>query len=326
MNLKFLILTAIQVVVITPLFAQSKTYPDLVNEAQHLRDNKQYAKAAITYSQAFVVNGNRGNVNDRYNAACAWVLAGNADSAFFQLFRIATKGNYSDIIQLSIDPDLDNLQKDKRWDELYSIVKQNKEKEEENLNKPLVAILDTVMIDDQKDRQALDGIEEKYGRDSKEVKNVWKTIQYKDSVNLVKVTQILDKYGWLGADEVGSTGNTVIFLVIQHADIKTQEKYLPAMREAVKKGKARPSSLALLEDRIALRQGRKQIYGSQIGQFQDGRHYVQPLEDPENVDKRRAEVGLEPLNDYTQHWQFNWDPVAYKKQLPEIEQNEKKFK
>jgi hypothetical protein len=95
------------------------------------------------------------------------------------------------------------------------------------------------------------------------------------------------------------------------------------MREAVKNKKARASSLALLEDRVNLREGRKQIYGSQIGTFKDGKYYVQPLEDPDNVDKRRAEVGLGPLNEYTQHWHFNWDAAAYKKQLPEIEKNEK---
>ena len=37
------------------------------------------------------------------------------------------------------------------------------------------------------------------------------------------------------------------------------------MRDAVKMVKAKGSSLALLEDRVALRQGKRQIYGSQIG-------------------------------------------------------------
>lgn len=36
------------------------------------------------------------------------------------------------------------------------------------------------------------------------------------------------------------------------------------MREAVEKNNARASSLALLEDRVAMRKGGKQIYGSQI--------------------------------------------------------------
>ena len=96
------------------------------------------------------------------------------------------------------------------------------------------------------------------------------------------------------------------------------------MREAVKSGKASGSSLALLEDRVALKQGKKQIYGSQIGQDSDLKlYYVLPLEDPDNVDKRRAEVGLQPLSDYVNHWQIKWDVEQYKKDLPTIEAKRK---
>ena len=92
------------------------------------------------------------------------------------------------------------------------------------------------------------------------------------------------------------------------------------MREAVKNKNANSSSLALLEDRVALREGRKQMYGSQIG-YDDktNKSYVLPLEDPDNVDKRRAEVGLGLLSDYVKRWDIIWDVEEYKKQLPELE-------
>ena len=96
------------------------------------------------------------------------------------------------------------------------------------------------------------------------------------------------------------------------------------MREAVKNGKAQGSSLALLEDRVAIGQGKRQIYGSQIGRdIQTLEYYVLPLEDPDNVDKRRAEVGLGPLADYVRNWNMTWDPEQYKKDLPAIEEKEK---
>jgi len=86
------------------------------------------------------------------------------------------------------------------------------------------------------------------------------------------------------------------------------------MREAVKEGRAYASSLALLEDRLALRQGKKQIYGSQIGFDKETEKYiVQDLEDPDNVDKRRAEVGLPPLADYVKNWNIVWNVAEYKK-------------
>lgn len=127
-----------------------------------------------------------------------------------------------------------------------------------------------------------------------------------DSVNLLKVTRILDKYGWLGPDVIGWQGGTALFLVIQHADLKVQEKYLPIMREAVKVGKMNSGSLALLEDRVALRQGKKQIYGSQIEKNAKGDWVVSPIEDEINVNERRKSVGLEPLEDYVKKWNIDY--------------------
>lgn len=322
MKQKAFIALSVSILLFFTAQAQNDEYRQYIRAAEtHLMAN-QYHEAAESYSKAFIALGGKGYENDRYNAACAWALVNNPDSAFFQLFRIATKMDYSDITYLTADKDLNSLHADKRWDELCNIVKVNKDKKEANLDRPLVAILDTVYMEDQQYRRQVNEVEEKYGRDSKEMKDLWKIMEEKDKENLVKVTKILDTYGWLGADRIGEQGNSTLFLVIQHADHKTQLKYLPMMREAVKNNKARPSSLALLEDKVALRDGKKQIYGSQIGRFASGEFYVQPLEDPDNVDKRRAEVGLQPLTEYVSLWQLKWDAEAYKKQLPEIEKYE----
>ena len=57
-------------------------------------------------------------------------------------------------------------------------------------------------------------------------------------------------------------------------------------------GNAMRPDLALLEDRVALRQGKKQIYGSQIGMDPEtGEYFVSPLEDPDNVVERRIKMG-----------------------------------
>jgi hypothetical protein len=42
------------------------------------------------------------------------------------------------------------------------------------------------------------------------------------------------------------------------------------------------------------------------------------------VDKRRAEVGLGPLQDYLTSWGLTWDAEQYKKDLPEIIEKSKK--
>ncbi len=185
-------------------------------------------------------------------------------------------------------------------------------------DEPLKARLDSIFQEDQTYRRQISDIEKKFGNDSREMRAHWQKINAIDSVNLIKVKGILDERGWLGDSVIGEQGNTTLFLVIQHFDQQTQEQYLPMMREAVKNGNARPSSLALLEDRVALGQGKRQTYGSQIG-YDDSGAYVLPLDDPDHVDERRASVGLGKLQDYVSQWEITWDAEAYKKKLPEIE-------
>lgn len=305
-------------------FAQPpESYTSSVKQADSLYKINEFQASGETYSAAFAAWGS-GFMSDRYNAACSWSLAGNADSAFYQLFKISRVGSYKNYQHLTEDPDLKPIHEDERWKEVCEIVKTNKEEAEKDLIKPLVEILDSVYTDDQRERRELSDIGKEFGWESPEMKAKWAVIHKFDSINLKKVTSILDEYGWLGTDKVGGQGNMAIFLVIQHAELEVQLKYLPMMREAVKAGNARGSSLALLEDRVALRQGKRQIYGSQVGRDPDtDEHYVLPLDDPENVDARRAEVGLPPLADYAKRWDIVWDPVAYLKMLPELEEKRK---
>jgi hypothetical protein len=264
-------------------------------------------------------------VTDRYNAACSWSLAKQTDSSFIQLFKITKNGNYTNLAHITTDRDLKKLHSDKRWKEVIMIVTENKEKAEKDLDKPMIAILDWIYKEDQSYRSQIGEIEEKYGRDSKEMKEHWKIINEKDSINLIKIEKILDERGWLGPDIIGRQGNSTLFLVIQHSDLETQIKYLPMMREAVKKRNANPSSLALLEDRVALRQGNRQIYGSQIGRDKEtGEYFVSPLIDPENVDKRRAKVGLGTLADYVGHWDMTWNIEKHKEQTKKVEAEKEK--
>jgi hypothetical protein len=188
------------------------------------------------------------------------------------------------------------------------------------INDSLVRQLDTVLIEDQKYREQIASTESRYGAQSKELRDLYKIMKEKDSFNLVKVEAIIDKFGWLGPDIVGNHGNHTLFMVIQHANLVVQKKYLPIIRIAEKNGNATGRDLALLEDRVAVYQGKKQIYGTQVAtNIKTNEKFVLPIDDPENVDKRRAEAGLQPLAIYLSQWQIKWDIEQYKKDLPRLE-------
>ncbi len=301
-------------------------YGESVREASALYDSKDYMASSLKYKEAFDHLGGKAYPNDRYNAACSYALAEDVENAFYHLYYLAENPNikYRNYNHITVDTDLKILYKDERWDKLLTIVKANKDNYEKDFDQELVRTLDTIYQLDQSYRMQIDAIEEEYGRESEEMKAHWQVINETDSINLIKVTNILDEKGWLGANVIGGQGNTTLFLVIQHADMETQIKYLPMMREAVAAGNARGSSLALLEDRVALRQGNRQIYGSQIGRDKEsGEYYVSPLVDPENVNERRAEVGLGPIEDYVGRWDVIWDVEKHKVRTAKIEAEEK---
>ncbi|HEV7781190.1 MAG TPA: DUF6624 domain-containing protein [Chitinophagaceae bacterium] len=300
-------------------------YTENIDKAWDLYNQKDYINSAKTYSLAFALNGGKGTQTDRYNAACSWALAGNIDSAFHYLFGAAEKNNYDNYGHITTDTDLDSIHGDPRWEKVLAIVFKNKEKAEANFNKPVIAILDTINKDDQRTRKGIVELIQKEGRESDTVKKRLREMSIVDSIDLVKTRKLLDEYGWLGFDEVGRMGALTIFLVIQHSSLPVQQKYLPMMREAVKKNQASSANLALLEDRVALGEGRKQIYGSQIhSDKKTNQPFLAPLDDPDHVDERRKAVGLGSLAEYLKQFGLTWDLELYKKQQKEEDAKVKK--
>ena len=183
--------------------------------------------------------------------------------------------------------------------------------------KEIKVLLDSIHTEDQKYRIQTKAIEDSLGWESEEMGKLWKKIHEVDASNLKIVEQIIEKHGWLGPEEIGKKANSTLFLVIQHSNLEVQEKYLPIMRQAVKDGKARSQSFALLEDRVLLGQGKLQIYGSQIHTDPNTNEmYVAPLQEPEKVNERRENMGLGTIEEYAAYFEIEWDLEAYQERLP----------
>ena len=116
-----------------------------------------------------------------------------------------------------------------------------------------------------------------------------------DSLNLVLVDEILSQHGFPRKEQVGDFANQAAWLVFQHADLKYQKRFLPQLEAAVS-AREKPAAvfLALLRDRIDVREGRPQRYGTQI----DGKGNIAPLLDASRVNQWRQEVGLPPIEQY----------------------------
>lgn len=125
------------------------------------------------------------------------------------------------------------------------------------------------------------------------------TGEWNDQERTDRLAEIVDEHGWPGSDLVGADGASAAWVIAQHSDLdpEFQQRALELMRPAAEAGLADLGELAYLEDRVALNTGGEQVYGTQIGCV-DGVPEPAPLADPETVDERRAEVGLDPLDEY----------------------------
>ncbi len=132
-----------------------------------------------------------------------------------------------------------------------------------------------------------------------------------DSELVVELESIIAEHGWPTISKVGAKANQFAFLILQHASLEKQKKYFPMLRKAAEQNEARPADVAMLEDRIRMREGKPQRYGTQLHENpQTKKLELFPIEDEANVDDRRKEVGLMPLAEYLKHFQLEYSPKS----------------
>ena len=115
--------------------------------------------------------------------------------------------------------------------------------------------------------------------------------------NAARLAVVLEQQGWPGASLVGPEAAEAAWLIAQHAigEPDFQRRSLRLLQEAAAQGEVPAWQPAMLEDRIRMFEGRRQLYGTQLEPDDEGRVQPYPIEDPEHVEERRVAVGLEPL-------------------------------
>jgi len=120
-----------------------------------------------------------------------------------------------------------------------------------------------------------------------------------DSANTNWLKAYVARWGWPTGAQIGREAVNAAFLIVQHAvhDTAFMRAMLPAIEKSYERGDLNGSAVALLTDRIEVKAGRPQVYGSQLS-FKDGRWVLDPIGDSAHVDERRRKMGLPPLAEY----------------------------
>ncbi|WP_316795472.1 DUF6624 domain-containing protein [Pedobacter agri] len=317
------------------MYAQEFKYFDNLDQALKYYHEKRYADAGRAFELAFTELKGKSTQSNFYNAACAWSLAKNNDKAFFYLQKIIDGKvitGWDDPVEfydmLIKDSDFLNITTDPRWTILLQEAERNKTKFLKGIKQELADPIKKMGVSDQAIRLKLDSVRKISGLNSEAEQAVITEMKKRDSANFKVFEEIITKYGWLGPHEIGYKNNQYLFLILQHADLESQRKYLPLFRKSHKLGRVLPKDLAYLEDRVNMRDGKMQQYGSQTLIDKNTKKYILfPVEDVEHVDERRAAVGLESLKSYIKS-SFNndFDINKYKEELPELKVKYIKYK
>jgi hypothetical protein len=124
--------------------------------------------------------------------------------------------------------------------------------------------------------------------DLKEKERLEIAISETDERNQTMLEDLIGRCGWPGPLN-SNRASFAAFLIIQHADLDYQLKYLDTIKAANKRGEIPGMELAMLIDRILVKQGKPQLYGTE---FEYGSNKVAPIADPANLHRRRKEMGL----------------------------------
>ena len=115
------------------------------------------------------------------------------------------------------------------------------------------------------------------------------------------LNEIIDTIGYPTIDKVGKDASEAAWLVIQHSIGQPgfMRKCVGLLENAVSENKADPLNLAYLADRIAVSEGKLQLYGTQFDWDENGELSAHPFDDLAKVNQRRKLIGMNTLEEQT---------------------------
>lgn len=255
------------------------------------------------------INSSSDNGRKTYLRACYYALLNDTNKAFNDIYNSLKFGEEAE--NIITESDFNGLHSLVSWHNLVdTLVNRNLKKDLSIKDKKLATELWLMYIEDQRFRTYYKNNKKGSPIDTSKyypfeyANNKDEELRIKRIINIIKTT------GWPKYSQVGKTSGNAAFYIIQHSLPKTINKYFPLLEKAAKENEASMESYVMMLDRKLMSEGKKQLYGTQLrarGKTIKGK-YVQtpfrlwPVEDEKNLNKRRSEIGLKPIEDYLKSW------------------------
>lgn len=265
-------------------------------KADSLLTEYKYSDALNQYFAAYSGNIGRMNSTVAMNAAIAAAQC-DKDSLALELVSHALNADSTFFDErISVTEQLEDCRILPQWDSFQNENERRLARVMTSYDIPLRNTLLGLYHTDQDTRGHLMAMVRANPQNKQAIDSCWREILHIDSINLSRTIELLDEYGWIPRSKVG-TANEALFFVIQHASPEIIDKYITLFETAAKKNEIPKDLYAKMYDRNEMYSGRPQRYGTQRVKYPDSKESVLwRLEDPENVNSLRKEMGLAPLD------------------------------
>ena len=252
--------------------ASQNDYWALIFHADSLMEDGLYAEAKQTYDLAFT--------EDRY------ILPSHLSTVAMKMMGIHRDDVALDYLshRVRLEPDFYEEPAPSTFPQLRDTFELRQRKWNYDLDKK--QYLEWIFEHDNYDRMLWFLASSKRTETPERIEKLARRSMNTDSTNLQLVSRILKESGYPQRSKVGDFATQTVWMVIQHSDLGSIKQFLPQLEEAVRRGDLAPAYLAATKDRIDIREGRPQKYGTQFNC---------PLLDSLRVNDWRQEVGLPPI-------------------------------
>lgn len=131
-----------------------------------------------------------------------------------------------------------------------------------------------------------------------------------DRAHAERLKALLGQRAWFRRSQIGSVADQAAVSIVNHSNDLGFQKFVLAKMEPLV-GIETPNGYANLYDRVAVQEGRPQRYGTQQAQCIDGKNAPPAnVEEPNQLDVRRTQVGLEPMTEYLAALEKTYGPCT----------------
>lgn len=290
----------------TKLYGQcriNQTNPSsFLKEIKELRANKEYSE--IIKIIQVKMDSDSAKVWHYYQLACFHSLKKDTIKSFNYLYKAIKMGAYGDDI-LS-DTDFEPLHSTKKWRSVKDtliIIYLNRYPDIKN--KDLSVKLWLMGIDDQSTRSLRSNYKKPFpDYNTREWKKLNRQFRKEAKKRTKFILSLINEGYYPLYSDVGQEAADAALFIIQHSQKKKLfKKALPLLKDAVENKEANGVNYALVLDRYLMRTNKKQIYGTQYWRYSidttDEMSDLEfwPIENENEVNKRRASIGLDPIEE-----------------------------